>query len=85
MVLALHTVSGQIADVSPKMLQHPHFKNYLIPVEDGRKPYAPEMFKSGTVEEKAEMGSPLLDDAIDEDVIEEVWTDLEMTHSEEED
>lgn len=80
MVLALHTVSGQIADVSPKMLQHPHFKNYLIAVEDGRKPYAPEMYKGGTVEEKAEMDSPLV-----EDVADEVEVEMEMTHIEEED
>ncbi len=80
MVLALHTVSGQIADVSPKMLQHPHFKKYLIPVEDGRKPYNPEMYKSGTVEDKADMGSALVDN-----VVEEERTELEMTHIEEED
>jgi hypothetical protein len=79
MVLALHTVSGQIADVSPKMMQHPHFKNYLIPVEDGRKPYAPKMYKGGTVEEKTEMGSPLVED------VDEVEVEMEMTHIEEED
>ncbi len=54
MVLALHTVSGQIADVSPKMLQHPHFKKYLVPVGEGQKPYNPVMYKGGTVEEKTE-------------------------------
>jgi hypothetical protein len=52
MVLALNTVSGQIADVSPKTLQHPHFSKFLVPVEDGAKPYAPELYKSGTAEEK---------------------------------
>jgi len=56
MVLALHTVSGQVADVSPKMLEHPHFKNYLVPVEEGRKPFHPDMYKGGTVEEKARTG-----------------------------
>lgn len=75
MVLALHTVSGQVADVSPKMLEHPHFKNFLVPVEEGRKPYLPGMFKGGTVEEKSEMGSSLVveenvsDGDSDEDVI----------------
>jgi len=54
MVLALHTVSGQISDVSPKMLKHPHFSKYLVPVEDGTKPYLKDMYHSGTVEEKAE-------------------------------
>lgn len=56
MVLALHTVSGQVTDVSPKMLEHPHFKNYLVPVEEGRKPFHPDMYKGGTVEEKARTG-----------------------------
>jgi len=54
MVLALNTVSGQIADVSPKMLLHPKFKDILEVVEEGRKPYLPEMFMSGTVEERSE-------------------------------
>lgn len=30
MVLALNIVSGQIADVSPKLLEHPHFKDILV-------------------------------------------------------
>jgi len=54
MVLALNTVSGQISDVSPKMLLHPKFKDILEVVEDGQKPYLPEMFMSGTVEERSE-------------------------------
>lgn len=70
MVLALHTVSGQISDVSPKMLKHPHFSKYLVPVEEGTKPYNSEMYKPGTVEEKAEQKSKiaqLLDKWRDED------------------
>jgi len=54
MVLALNTVSGKIADVSPKMLEHPAFKDVLVPVEEGTKPYNPEMYKPGTVGEKIE-------------------------------
>jgi hypothetical protein len=54
MVLALNTVSGQIADVSPKMLLHPKFKDILEVVEVGQKPYLPEMFLSGTVDERSE-------------------------------
>jgi len=53
MVLALNTVSGQVSDVAPKMLEHPHFSKYLVAVEDNAKPYIPEMYKGGTVEEKA--------------------------------
>lgn len=54
MVLALNTVSGKIADVSPKMLVHPTFKNILVPVEEGTKPYNSELYRPGTVEEKVE-------------------------------
>jgi hypothetical protein len=57
MVLALNTVSGQIADVSPKTLLHPKFKDILVPVETGKKPYNPVMYKPGTVEEKEEQRS----------------------------
>jgi hypothetical protein len=54
MVLALNTVSGQIADVPPKMLLHPKFKNVLVPVDENAKPYNSAMYKPGTVEEKVE-------------------------------
>lgn len=53
MVLALNTVSGQIADVSPRMLEHSHFKNYLELVDENAKPYVAELYTAGTVEEKA--------------------------------
>ena len=52
MVLARNTISGRIADVSPKMLRHPHFKDYLEVVEDDAKPYVPELYKPGTTQEK---------------------------------
>jgi hypothetical protein len=52
MVLALNSVSGQIADVSPKMLLHPTFGKYLVPVEAGTKPYLAEMYRGGTIEDK---------------------------------
>lgn len=57
MVLALNTVSGQIADVSPKTLLHPKFKDILVPVDAGKKPYNPVLYKPGTVEEKVELRS----------------------------
>jgi hypothetical protein len=53
MVLALNTISGQIADVSPKMLKHPKFKDILEVVEQDAKPYVPELFKPGTKQERA--------------------------------
>lgn len=59
MVLALNTVSGQIADVSPKTLLHPKFKDILIPVDQDSKPYNPVMYKPGTAEEKAEQRSSI--------------------------
>ena len=59
MVLALNTVSGQVSDVSPKMLVHPHFGQYLVAVKDGAKPYLPEMYKGGTVEQKVAQKSKI--------------------------
>jgi hypothetical protein len=53
MVLARNTISGQIADVSPKMLEHPQFKDILEVVDAGAKPYVAELYKSGTKQEKA--------------------------------
>lgn len=53
MVLALNTISGQIADVSPKMLQHPKFKDILEVVDEGAKPYVAELYKGGSKKEKA--------------------------------
>lgn len=52
MVLVRNTISGRIADVSPKMLQHPQFKDVLEVVEADAKPYVPEMYKPGTTQEK---------------------------------
>ena len=60
MVLALNTVSGQIADVSPKTLVHPKFKDILVPVHTNAKPFNTVMYKPGTVEEKVEQRSGLL-------------------------
>jgi hypothetical protein len=53
MVLALNTISGQIADVSPKMLQHPKFKDVLQVVDAEAKPYVAELYKGGSKKEKA--------------------------------
>lgn len=52
MVLARNTISGRIADVSPKMLLHPQFKDVLEVVEVDAKPYVPELYKPGTKQEK---------------------------------
>ena len=52
MVLARNTISGRIADVSPKMLQHPQFKDILEVVDTDAKPYVPELYKPGTTQEK---------------------------------
>ncbi len=53
MVLALNTISGQIADVSPKMLEHPKFKDVLQVVDAEAKPYVAELYKGGSKKEKA--------------------------------
>lgn len=54
MVLARNTISGQIADVSPKLLQHPKFKDVLEVVDADAKPYVAELYIPGTKQEKAE-------------------------------
>ena len=59
MVRALNTVSGQISDVPPKILLHPTFKDILVVVDEDRKPYAPELYQSGTKAEKEEKKSKL--------------------------
>lgn len=78
MVLALNTISGQIADVSPKLLEHPKFKDILEVVEVDSKPYVAELYKSGTKQEKATRKSkaeavieaaPIVEDEV---VVEEV-------------
>lgn len=69
MVLALNTISGQIADVSPKMLQHPKFKDVLEVVDAEAKPYVAELYKGGSKKEKAARKT--------EAVIEEVIVDEE--------
>ena len=53
MVLARNTISGQIADVSPKTLQHPKFKDILEVVDADAKPYVAALYKPGTKQEKA--------------------------------
>lgn len=69
MVLALNTISGQIADVSPKMLQHPKFKDVLEVVDAEAKPYVAELYKGGSKKEKAARKA--------EAVIEEITVEVE--------
>jgi urocanate hydratase len=83
MVLARNTISGNIADVSPKMLQHPQFKDILEVVDADAKPYIPEMYAPGTKSEKASKRDKKREtvEAIAEDVVEEIET---ITNTEEE-
>lgn len=71
MVLALNTISGQIADVSPKILEHPKFKDILEVVDADAKPYVAELYKGGTKSEKAAKKSKK------EDVVVEAAIELE--------
>jgi hypothetical protein len=71
MVLALNTISGQIADVSPKTLEHPKFKDILEVVDADAKPYVAELYKSGTKSEKAAKKSKK------EEVVVEAATEIE--------
>jgi hypothetical protein len=73
MVLARNTISGQIADVSPKLLQHPKFKDVLEVVDADAKPYVAELYRPGTKQEKAEKRNKKADKVI------EVETPVEET------
>ena len=53
-VKALNTVSGKIGSVPVSYLDHPHFKNQLVLVEEGAKSYATALYKPKTSEEFAE-------------------------------
>lgn len=84
MVLARNTISGQISDVSPKMLKHPKFKDILEVVSENAKPYIPEMYEPGTKTEKAakrvKKEEAVAEPIIDEPVVfedEESITDIE--------
>lgn len=84
MVLARNTISGQISDVSPKMLAHPKFKDILEVVSDNAKPYIAEMYEPGTKTEKAakraKKDEAVVESVIDEPVVfsdEESITDIE--------
>ena len=83
MVLARNTISGNIADVSPKMLQHPQFKDILEVVDADAKPYIPEMYAPGTKSEKASKRDKKREtvEEFAEDVVEEIET---ITNTEEE-
>ena len=53
-VRALHTVSGQVADLPKRIVDHPILGKYLTAVADDAKSYAPELYKPKTVEEFTE-------------------------------
>ena len=72
MVLALNKISGQIADVSPKLLEHPKFKDVLEVVEPWFEPKNTKKTAKKTVKEKAviEAVETFDDEIAVEDVIE---------------
>lgn len=76
MVLALNKISGQIADVSPKLLEHPKFKDVLEVVEPW---FEPKNTKNATKTTKKE--KPVVEDvqviSEDDDVVETVISEIE--------
>lgn len=48
---ALHTISGQVADVSERIVNHPILGQHLVAVDAEAKSYAPELYKAKTVDE----------------------------------
>ena len=66
MVFVRNTISGQVSDVPPKLLQHPTFKDILEVVDADAKPYVAELYKSGTKQEKAKKSNKVVfEDVID--------------------
>lgn len=76
MVLARNTISGQIADVSPKILEHPKFKDVLEVVDEGAKPYVAALYKPGTKQEKAASRSKKEKASEEQPVVEEEITEI---------
>lgn len=54
MVYTRHTISGKKEEVPEHFLDHPVFGQYLEVVDEDAKPFAEGLFRSGTVEERAE-------------------------------
>jgi hypothetical protein len=86
MVLARNTISGQISDVSPKMLEHPTFKGILEVVSEEAKPYIPEMYVPGTKTEKAEKRKKVEATVVEETIeaVEAIEDTNTITNNEEE-
>lgn len=76
MVLALNKISGQIADVSPKLLEHPKFKDVLEVVEPW---FEPKNTKKATKKTKKE--ELVVEDiqviSDEDDVVETVISEIE--------
>ena len=53
-VKAIHTISGQVATLPVKLVNHPILGKYLTEVDDDAKSYAPELYKPKDAEEFAE-------------------------------
>ena len=66
MVFVRNTISGQVADLPPKLLQHPTFKGILEVVDADAKPYVPELYRPGTKEEKtSKRNKPAVEEVIE--------------------
>jgi len=50
-VKALHTISGQVAYVPERIVNHPVLGKHLVAVDADAKSYAPELYKAKTVDE----------------------------------
>ena len=75
MVLVRNTISGQVAEVSPKLLHHPKFKDILEVVDADAKPYVAELYSPGTKQEKASKRNKLTveeETEIDPEIEEEI-------------
>ena len=50
-VKALHTISGQVAYLPERIVNHPVLGKHLVVVDADAKSYAPKMYKAKTVDE----------------------------------
>ena len=63
-ITVLNTVSGLVGEVPASYLTHPHFKNQLVPVADGQKPYNSALYVPKTADEFREVRKPVAVEAV---------------------
>lgn len=77
-VTARNTVSGKVGVVPAGYLDHPHFKNQYVPVEDGAKDFVPSLYTPKTADEFDTAHQPAeIEDTPDEEYFDDEAEDEE--------